>query len=281
MGHEEATMTRLIDLVRAILAVTAAGILLGGANGAARAQYIWGSKMWPYNVHGYNYSGQGSMPAPASPAPSSPPRRWDARFAGQASGGVAQARTPDSVLVIAHVPKDATISFADRPTEQRGEVRRFESPALARGKTYTYSVRVAWNDNGQSVTKTKEVPVHAGDVVAVEVGLSPGALQAGIDANLAALSAADRALAQAQRFDPILQNVRLGALGVPVKLSVKGQPVFVACADVEDKALVNPDELLAKLEALKATLARGPADAAKGARPAPRQDAVTKPKAKT
>jgi uncharacterized protein (TIGR03000 family) len=267
----------LKTIVRGFPLVAAAGIILS-VNGAARGQSIWGPKMWPYNVHGYNYPSPASMPAQPSSSPSTLPQPWNVRFNGPVNSEVAQARNPDSVLVIAHVPKDATIWFADRATEQQGEVRRFESPALARGKTYTYSVRVAWIEKGKKLTKTQDVPVHAGDVVAVEVGLSPEALQAAIDADLAELSAADRALAEAQRFDPVLENVQLGALGVPPKLSVKGQTVFVSTADVQDRALANPEKLLAKLEALKAPLAGGPTDAAKGAGPAARPDTAIKPK---
>jgi hypothetical protein len=41
-------------------------------------------------------------------------------------------------------------------------------------------------------------------------------------------------------------------MGAPLKLDVKGQPVFVCCAGCKSKALKNPDETLATVAKLKA-----------------------------
>ena len=71
-------------------------------------------------------------------------------------------------------------------------------------------------------------------------------------ANLAKLSPEDRRLAEAQGSCPILQENQLGSMGVPVKLMVKSEPVFLCCKACEEDALANPDHTLAKVEKLKA-----------------------------
>jgi multidrug efflux pump subunit AcrA (membrane-fusion protein) len=78
-------------------------------------------------------------------------------------------------------------------------------------------------------------------------------LEAKVKANLAQLSPEDRKLAEAQRFCPNTDDNRLGAMGPPVKVMVKGQPVFVCCKACLDSVQQNPDQTLAKVEQLKAT----------------------------
>jgi Cu(I)/Ag(I) efflux system membrane fusion protein len=73
-----------------------------------------------------------------------------------------------------------------------------------------------------------------------------------VKAALGKLSSPDRRLAEAQAFCPVLRDNRLGSMGVPVKVMVKGQPVFLCCAGCKEKALANPDQTLAKVEQLKA-----------------------------
>lgn len=63
------------------------------------------------------------------------------------------------------------------------------------------------------------------------------------------LDPADRALADEQEFCVVATKQRLGSMGVPVKLTVKGRPVFLCCKSCEKKALADPDRTLASLEA--------------------------------
>lgn len=65
---------------------------------------------------------------------------------------------------------------------------------------------------------------------------------------LAELSAEDRALAEAQRFCPILTDSRLGSMGPPVKLTIQGRPVFICCEGCQKRALENPVATLQALE---------------------------------
>ena len=65
---------------------------------------------------------------------------------------------------------------------------------------------------------------------------------------LAELSVEDRALAEKQKVCPV-SGERLGAMGKPVKISVKGQTVFLCCAGCEAPIKKDPDKYLAKLKA--------------------------------
>lgn len=68
----------------------------------------------------------------------------------------------------------------------------------------------------------------------------------------AKLSPEDRALVEAQEWCVISSQERLGSMGAPIKLTIKGQPVFVCCGGCKRKAEADPDKTLAKVEELKA-----------------------------
>jgi Cu(I)/Ag(I) efflux system membrane fusion protein len=74
-----------------------------------------------------------------------------------------------------------------------------------------------------------------------------------INAALAKLAPADRALAEAQRYCAVLEDSRLGSMGPPVKLLIEGQPVFLCCPGCKAKALADPQKTLAKVRQLKST----------------------------
>ncbi len=75
--------------------------------------------------------------------------------------------------------------------------------------------------------------------------------EAEIRANLAKLNAVDRRLADEQRFCPIETDIRLGEMGVPVAVEVKGRKVFLCCKACKNDALKNPDKTLAQVEKTK------------------------------
>jgi hypothetical protein len=80
--------------------------------------------------------------------------------------------------------------------------------------------------------------------------------EAAIKANLAKLSPEDRKLAEAQRFCAIQNEERLGGMGAPpMKVMVKGKPVFLCCGSCKKEALAEPDKTLAKVEDLKKKVA--------------------------
>jgi hypothetical protein len=71
-----------------------------------------------------------------------------------------------------------------------------------------------------------------------------------IAANLAKLSPEDRKLAEEQKVC-VESDEPLGAMGVPIKIMVKDQPVFLCCPACKKAALKDPDKTLAKLEKIK------------------------------
>jgi hypothetical protein len=78
------------------------------------------------------------------------------------------------------------------------------------------------------------------------------ATDAEIKATREKLSAEDRALVEAQEWCAIMPDDRLGCMGAPIKLMIKGQPVFLCCKGCEKEARADEDKTLAKAEAMKA-----------------------------
>jgi hypothetical protein len=72
-----------------------------------------------------------------------------------------------------------------------------------------------------------------------------------VEGSLAKLSAEDRSLAKSQEFCAVLADSRLGSMGVPVKVMLKGQAVFVCCPGCEKGAVENADEVLKKVAELR------------------------------
>ncbi len=75
--------------------------------------------------------------------------------------------------------------------------------------------------------------------------------EAKIKAAMAKLSEADRPAAAAQRYCPMMDTVRLGAMGAPVKVVIDGKPVFLCCSGCKDEAVEHGKETLATVEKLK------------------------------
>jgi Cu(I)/Ag(I) efflux system membrane fusion protein len=72
-------------------------------------------------------------------------------------------------------------------------------------------------------------------------------------ANIEQLPEADRQPARAQGVCPVT-GAALGSMGVPVKITLRGQSVFLCCKGCVSKAKRNPDEILKKLsDAAKAS----------------------------
>jgi len=69
---------------------------------------------------------------------------------------------------------------------------------------------------------------------------------ADVSGGLAELSVEDRELAKKQRICPVSGEL-LGAMGKPIKTTVKGKTVFLCCEGCEKELKENPDKYLAKL----------------------------------
>ncbi|OHB86002.1 MAG: hypothetical protein A2V98_26525 [Planctomycetes bacterium RBG_16_64_12] len=73
--------------------------------------------------------------------------------------------------------------------------------------------------------------------------------------NIEQLPEADRKLALAQRICPVTQAA-LGSMGVPIKITLRGRPVFLCCKGCVGMAKRNPDEILRKLVEATSTVPR-------------------------
>jgi hypothetical protein len=71
-----------------------------------------------------------------------------------------------------------------------------------------------------------------------------------IAASLSKLSPEDQKLAESQRFCAVLEKSRLGSMGVPVKLTIDGQTVFLCCSSCRETALKNPEQTRTKAKTL-------------------------------
>jgi uncharacterized protein (TIGR03000 family) len=68
---------------------------------------------------------------------------------------------------------DARVYFDDELTRQTGPERTFNSPPLDPSKSYTYTVRATWTENGREVSRSQDVKVQAGREAAVDFREKP------------------------------------------------------------------------------------------------------------
>ena len=76
-------------------------------------------------------------------------------------------RTTATVNVV--LPADAELSFQGIRVGQTGDYRRFITPPLLPGSSYTYDIRATWRANGQEVTRDRHVDIQAGDQLTVDL----------------------------------------------------------------------------------------------------------------
>jgi uncharacterized protein (TIGR03000 family) len=88
-------------------------------------------------------------------------------FALFASSSVQAKPGEAPVVVVTTVPADAAVWFDGVKTSQTGTQRRFESPPIPAGRTFTYQIRVA-GPAGQGLDETRSVRVHAGDQITLD-----------------------------------------------------------------------------------------------------------------
>jgi uncharacterized protein (TIGR03000 family) len=88
--------------------------------------------------------------------------------AGQPLGlhPVPEAATRPAVICVA-VPPEAEVWFEGNKTVQAGRERTFQSPPLAAGSSYVYTVRARWKQDGKEVDQVQAVGVQAGQTARV------------------------------------------------------------------------------------------------------------------
>jgi len=230
----------------AALLLAAAPALGGGpAYGVPSGVMPWDSQ---------KYQGYKEAPRPAPTTPPAAVYRAPARYRVEVTR-LPYKHThddPNVAIVMAHVPDDASLWFEGVPTTLTGMVRYFVSPTLKPGKEYYYTARVQWYEDGSWVSKTHTFPVRPGEIHCLDIVPSgPGEADREVAEALARLGPEDRKAAEAQMNCAVQPGNRLGSMGVPVKVMVKGRPVFLCCEGCKEKALANPHRTLAAVEKLQ------------------------------
>jgi Cu(I)/Ag(I) efflux system membrane fusion protein len=101
---------------------------------------------------------------------------------------------------------------------------------------------------------------------------TPEDTDAKITQALARLAPEDRKTAEKQQFCPILPDNKLGSMGVPVKVILENQPVFLCCDGCRKQAQESPQETLEKVKKLKEGSARSSATTAEAPAAKPNSD---------
>jgi uncharacterized protein (TIGR03000 family) len=81
----------------------------------------------------------------------------------------AQAADGNAVTIRMQVPGNARIWFDGDATSQTGADRTFVSPSLPPGREYVYHIRVQWVENDKTVERTRDLTVHAGDRINLNI----------------------------------------------------------------------------------------------------------------
>jgi len=113
-------------------------------------------------------------------------RSFDAGMQLSGSEAVVHVTLPDA---------NAEVWIEGQPTQQRGMNRVFISPPLESGKTYSYTLKATWNENGRQVTREKTIDfqpgaqqvvnfsAQEGDRVTTEPAIAPQERRAGYQAS--------------------------------------------------------------------------------------------------
>jgi uncharacterized protein (TIGR03000 family) len=110
--------------------------------------------------------GPGMDAGPDGPPPPPPVEREARRYYNQ-------PRPSNQVATIeVKVPANAKVYLQDQSMSLTGPVRRFVSPELEADRTYRYNVRVEVEHNGETISKTTQADVRAGQRVEVAVSFA-------------------------------------------------------------------------------------------------------------
>jgi uncharacterized protein (TIGR03000 family) len=74
-----------------------------------------------------------------------------------------------AVLLNVQVPENAKVWIDGAPTTSTGLSRSFVTPSLTPGRQFTYEVKAQWNDGTQQVTRTRRIPVQAGQAIDINL----------------------------------------------------------------------------------------------------------------
>ncbi len=131
------------------------------------------------------YSGVGttlkSLSGPLSPAvaPGPTPAVRGGQAGVLAPGSAASSQPDDRACIWLRVPADAEVWFEGIKTRQTGAGRYFFSPPLIPGLTYAYRVEARWKEEGKPIERQRQIVVHAGDSLHVDLASPPAPVSGG------------------------------------------------------------------------------------------------------
>lgn len=85
-----------------------------------------------------------------------------------ASAVLAQSSDIPATIVV-RLPADAKLVIGSQQTEQRGSERRFVSPALVPGYTYSYQLNASWTTGGKEVKIERSIEFKPGQVTVIDL----------------------------------------------------------------------------------------------------------------
>jgi uncharacterized protein (TIGR03000 family) len=83
--------------------------------------------------------------------------------------GEDEAKLAAPATLVVHLPADARLFVDGTPTSSISDTRLFTSPALQKGKTFSYILKSEIVRNGQTLLSEQEVRVRAGERTQVEM----------------------------------------------------------------------------------------------------------------
>ncbi len=90
-------------------------------------------------------------------------------------------------------------------------------------------------------------PSTSGETKQASNGSNPTPATDDVALERAKMSNEDRAAVAAQEWCVVMQDSQLGSMGAPVKITIKGQSVYLCCASCKRKAEADPEKTLAVL----------------------------------
>jgi len=124
--------------------------------------FLYGGYYYPYN---YSYYSAPYYDTTVDQV--YPPTYYPSSYSQSVGTDVAPAGNVASVTVYSPAP-NAEIWFNGKPVTVQGSSQTFSTPPLTPGQDYHYRVRARWTENGQTVVRDQNVPVHAGEQVVVD-----------------------------------------------------------------------------------------------------------------
>ena len=231
-----------------VLLTTLPSIAGGPPLGVPSGVMPWDNSKW----QNYRYVGPVTAPAVPAPAHEAVLRSPTQSTLMVTNLGKHNYEDKNAVFVVAHVPPEAQVFFFDHLNEEAGEIRTYRSSALEPGHDYSYTVRIRWIEEGEWVSQMTTFHVHAGDTHCINLihTKSPG-LEKQITTALAKLSPEDAEAAKKQRTCAVQDGVRLGSMGMPKKVMVKGEAIYLCCSACEEAIRKDEDKVLQTAKKLR------------------------------